>query len=247
MTSRETQRRKTRQRIYESALAIFRRDGVAACRTDDIATAAGVSRGAFYFHFPTKEHVLLERMRETESIICAAIDALPADAPIDRLLATTNQCLASIWEPDPRLLPELVAVGLRFTAETMHDQQATPLRSTLAARFRDAAGRNEIAVRLPPEILGDVYLGNTLGGLLAWYGNPVLPLLSVLDAVTDLFWSGAGTPPPNEARRMTPAPHAKVEPANRPKPAKKPATAKKPTPATSKAVRAKPSRAKPAR
>jgi AcrR family transcriptional regulator len=196
MATRDAQRRETRQRIYESALAIFRRDGVAACRTDDIATAAGVSRGAFYFHFPTKEHVLLERMRETEAIICSKLDALGPDAPIDRVLATLNRALAAIWEPDPKLLPDLVGAALRFTALTMHDQQATPLRSALAARFRDASAREEIAGRVPAEILGDLYLGNTLGGMLAWYGNPVLPLRSVLDAVTELFWSGAGARTP---------------------------------------------------
>lgn len=191
MAKRENQRLETRKRIYASALAIFRRDGVVECRTDDIANAAGVSRGAFYFHFPTKEHVMLERMRETEGIICKQIDALASDAPIDRVLSTLNRALAAIWEPDPKLLPELVAVALRFTALTMHDQQATPLRSSLAKRFRDAAGRDELGTRVPFEILGDVYLGNTLGGLLAWYGNPVMSLVTVLDAITDLFWSGA--------------------------------------------------------
>ena len=203
MATRQEQRLETRRRIYESALAIFRRDGVGPCRTDDIATAAGVSRGAFYFHFPTKEHVMLERMRETEQIICKQIDAMAKDAPIDSVLAVLNRALASIWEPDPKLLPELVAVALRFTALTMHDRDATPLRSTLSERFRDAAARGEIGTRVPAEILGDVYLGNTLGGMLAWYGNPVMPLVSVLDAVTDLFWSGAGRPPDAKTKTKT--------------------------------------------
>src|SRR5207344_601559 len=173
MATREAQRLQTRRRIYDSALAIFRRDGVVECRTDDIATAAGVSRGAFYFHFPTKEHVMLERMRETEGVICEQIDALPDDAPIDRVLSTLNRALAAIWETDPKLLPELVAVALRFTALTMHDHEATPLRSTLSKRFLGAAERGELGTRVPVQILGDVYLGNTLGGMLAWYGNPV--------------------------------------------------------------------------
>jgi len=73
--SREEQRAQTRQRLYECAVEVFRRDGVEACRIDDIATAAGVSRGSFYFHFPTKKHVLLARMRETEDQLCDAIDA----------------------------------------------------------------------------------------------------------------------------------------------------------------------------
>jgi AcrR family transcriptional regulator len=204
VSTRERQRQETRQRIYECALAIFRRDGVAACRMDDIAKAAGVSRGAFYFHFPTKEHVLLERMRETETQICEALEALPPDAPIDRVLATLNAELAAIWEPDPHLLPELAGAALRFTATTMSDQESTALRAVLAERFRAAGERGEIEARLPPQILGDFYLGNTLGGLLAWYGNPVLPLSGVLGAVTELFWNGAKALPVVAPKRTPP-------------------------------------------
>jgi AcrR family transcriptional regulator len=192
--SREQQREETRRRLYESALAVFRRDGVAACRTEDIAKAAGVSRGSFYFHFPTKEHVLLERMSETEAEICEKIEALADDASVNEMLATFNKALASIWEHDPQLLPELAGAALRFTATAMNDQEATPLRALLADRFRAAVERGEIQARLPPQILGDLYLGNTLAGLLAWYGNPVMSLELVLGAVAELFWNGAKAP-----------------------------------------------------
>ncbi len=191
MTSREQQREETRRRLYESALAIFRRDGVGACRTEDIAKAAGVSRGSFYFHFPTKEHVLLERMSETEAEICAALEVLPEDTPFDQFLAAFNKALAGIWEHDPQLLPELAGAALRFTATAMNDQEATPLRALLADRFRIAVERGEIQARVPPQILGDLYLGNILAGMLAWYGNPVMSLEMVLGAVAELFWNGA--------------------------------------------------------
>ncbi len=194
VTTREDQRKQTRRRLYECALAIFRRDGVVACRTEDIATAAGVSRGAFYFHFPTKEHVLLDRMRETEDQICAVLERLPAETDIHTVLAALNRELAAIWQTDPQLLPELCSAAMRFTAATMSDQEATPLRALLSDRFRVAAERGEIVARLPATILGDFYLGNTLGGLLAWSGNPILPLRGVLDAVTELFWNGARAP-----------------------------------------------------
>ena len=189
--SREQQREETRRRLYASALAIFRRDGVVAARTEDIAKAAGVSRGSFYFHFPTKEHVLLERMAETEREICAAVEQLPDDVAFTQVLAVVNAELTRIWEPDPQLLPELAGTALRFTATAMDDQQATPLRALLSERFRVAATRGEIAAQLPPQLLGDFYLANILGGLLAWYGNPNMPLTQVLAAVTEMFWHGA--------------------------------------------------------
>jgi AcrR family transcriptional regulator len=191
VSTREQQREETRRRLYASAMAIFRRDGVVAARTEDIAKAAGVSRGSFYFHFPTKEHVLLERMAETEREICAAIDQLDQDVAFTEVLARINAELTRIWQHDPQLLPELAGAALRFTATAMDDQQATPLRAMLSERFRIAAERGEISARLPPELLGDFYLANILGGLLAWCGKANLPLALVLAAVTEMFWQGA--------------------------------------------------------
>lgn len=194
MVSREEQRLQTRQRLYECALAVFRRDGVTSSRTDDIAKAAGVSRGTFYFHFPTKEHVLLERMRETEEQICAVIEAMPEHEPIHSVLDALITEMAVIWEPDPQLLPDLSSAALRHVAANMSDQESTRLRSTLSGRFSSAAKRGEIQVLLPSELLGDFFLGHTLGGLLAWYGNPGLPLKGVLEAVVYMFWHGAKAP-----------------------------------------------------
>lgn len=192
--SREDQKRLTRLRLYQAALSTFRRDGVEATRIDDIAKVAGVSRGTFYFHFPTKEHVLLERMRETEAQICAAIEALPEGASIDEVIACLLDQLAEIWENDPRFLPDVAAAALRHTATTMHDRASTPLRALLARRFRLAAERNELGAFLPPDVISDLYLGHTLAALLAWYGNPTLSLRALLEAVTTLFWNGAKAP-----------------------------------------------------
>lgn len=57
---RETQRLQTRERVLGAALAEFRRSGMATAEVSAIIAAAGVAHGTFFFHFPTKEHVLLE-------------------------------------------------------------------------------------------------------------------------------------------------------------------------------------------
>lgn len=57
---RQAQRLETRQRVYEAAIAQFRRSGVADADIGAIVSTARVARGTFYFHFPTKEHVLEE-------------------------------------------------------------------------------------------------------------------------------------------------------------------------------------------
>jgi AcrR family transcriptional regulator len=201
LSSRELQRQETRRRLYECAIAVFRKEGVNDCRIEDIAKAAGVSRGAFYFHFPTKADVLLERIRETEEQICAAIGALPASARLERVLATLIGELVDIWEHDPALLPDVTATALNYTASTMSDQEASRLRALLCARFRGASARGELSTRFDGGMLGDLYLGHMLAGLLAWYGNQALPLGSVLAGVTELFFSGVRAEKPKKARR----------------------------------------------
>lgn len=187
---REQRREETRRRLYEAALEVFRREDVATCRIDDIARAAGVSRGSFYFHYPTKEDVLLDYMRETEIQITSAVDALPDSAPLLLVLETVVHALAAIWEHDPRMLPEVVAVGLRFTATALTDPESGKLRNTMAERFAAAARRGELSTLLPPEILSDIYLGHTVAGLLAWYGHQATPLLVVLQSTNMLFFGG---------------------------------------------------------
>ena len=68
-SARETKRLQTRERLMGAAIAEFKRSGLAAADVGAIVAAAGVAHGTFFFHFPTKEHVLLElEQREEERI-----------------------------------------------------------------------------------------------------------------------------------------------------------------------------------
>lgn len=50
---------RTRLRLLEAARTAFARDGYAGATVADIAAAAGCSKGAYYFHFASKEEILL--------------------------------------------------------------------------------------------------------------------------------------------------------------------------------------------
>ncbi|WP_099038599.1 TetR family transcriptional regulator [Mycobacterium neglectum] len=68
-SARETKRLQTRERLMGAAIAEFKRAGMAESDVGAIVAAAGVAHGTFFFHFPTKEHVLLElEQREEERI-----------------------------------------------------------------------------------------------------------------------------------------------------------------------------------
>src|ERR1700704_3783645 len=57
---REAKRLQTRERLMGAAISEFKRSGIAEADVGAIVTAAGVAHGTFFFHFPTKEHVLLD-------------------------------------------------------------------------------------------------------------------------------------------------------------------------------------------
>jgi AcrR family transcriptional regulator len=62
--SREEKREITKTRLRSSATQAFAGQGVRAASVDGISQAAGLSRGAFYANYSTKEDMLLELMSE---------------------------------------------------------------------------------------------------------------------------------------------------------------------------------------
>jgi len=65
-SAREAKRLQTRERLMGAAIAEFKRSGMAEADVGAVVAAAGVAHGTFFFHFPTKEHVLLELERREE-------------------------------------------------------------------------------------------------------------------------------------------------------------------------------------
>ncbi len=61
--TREQSKDQTRQRLLDAALAIFMKKGFVATSVEDIAGAAGYTRGAFYSNFRSKPEVFLELLR----------------------------------------------------------------------------------------------------------------------------------------------------------------------------------------
>lgn len=61
--SREQSREQTRDRLLEAAHAIFTKKGFASASVEDIAAAAGYTRGAFYSNFGGKTELFFELLR----------------------------------------------------------------------------------------------------------------------------------------------------------------------------------------
>ncbi|MBK7252257.1 MAG: TetR/AcrR family transcriptional regulator [Gammaproteobacteria bacterium] len=80
-TARTLQRQDTFSRVYEAALSEFRRVGVEQATVSEICRRAGVAKGTFFFHFPTKDHVLLARQQRISEAMAERISAELQDVP----------------------------------------------------------------------------------------------------------------------------------------------------------------------
>jgi AcrR family transcriptional regulator len=176
--------------LYLAALEVFRRDGVHNCRIDDIAQKAEVSRAAFYFHFPTKEHVLLDFLAEREAPTVKALSELPSDANLDTVLHCVTDSMREVWQNESALLIDVMSVSLRHTA-LISDREAGAVRRMMAHRFQELAKRHEIATSLPPEIMSDFFLFNCMVALVSWASNPASSLEAALKASMHLYLEGA--------------------------------------------------------
>jgi AcrR family transcriptional regulator len=79
----------TRRKLLSAAEAIFARDGFEAARLEDIAAAAGYTRGAFYANFDSKEDIFFALLEAWVSERLAEVNALldRHETPEQRLAA----------------------------------------------------------------------------------------------------------------------------------------------------------------
>jgi AcrR family transcriptional regulator len=100
-SARETKRLQTRERLMGSAIAEFKRAGMAEADVGAIVTAAGVAHGTFFFHFPTKEHVLLELERREEERIAKQLAR--STGPKRDITATLEEAVRLVMGLERRL------------------------------------------------------------------------------------------------------------------------------------------------
>ncbi|OBB07141.1 TetR family transcriptional regulator [Mycobacteriaceae bacterium 1482268.1] len=112
---REAQRIETRARLFDAAVEEIGRRGLAGADVSAIVAAAGVARGTFYFHFPTKEHVVVELERNEEDRIVAELGEKGASS--NDLAALLTRLVQRALDAEKRLGPTLFRdmLGLHFS------------------------------------------------------------------------------------------------------------------------------------
>ncbi|HVO37580.1 MAG TPA: TetR/AcrR family transcriptional regulator [Spirochaetia bacterium] len=97
--------KKTRERILGSSLRLFAGQGYAATGVAEICAASGVSKGAFYHHFPSKQSIFLTLMQNWLAGVDRRLErSMRASASVpEGLLAMASQMRHVFSAADGRL------------------------------------------------------------------------------------------------------------------------------------------------
>ncbi len=189
--TRARRKEQTREHLFEESLRLFRERGFAEVKVEDIVRASGVARGTFYFHFPTKEDVLLELLRRGEQRMEAGLRRLAPESRLREALQYVTTEMAGYWRDDRDLLPFAGGVALRNIAASSEERAREPVRHALGELVDSAIARGELRSLLPGQMLADIFLLNALAGLITWAGTEQADLEAVMYGVTELFLKGA--------------------------------------------------------
>ena len=165
---REVRRLETRARLFDAALAEIGRCGLAGADVSSIASAAGVVRGTFYFHFSTKEHVLVELERNEEARIVTELNL--AQTETDDLASVLSQLVRHVVAAERRLGPVVFRdmLGLHFSATRPAEDELSehPLAEFVIAAITDAQNAGRVPSEADARELG-VFFMTGLFALLA--------------------------------------------------------------------------------
>ena len=174
MSERQTKSERTRQRILDAAAKVFREQGYANARLSDIAEGAGIQTGSLYYHFESKEQIVVElllpsmqehyeRSVEIRDAAATATDALTEliRTAVLNTARYTNQSL--ILRNEARTFRELPALA-----------PVADLRAKLLALWLDVVKRGVKSGEFRDDVDADVVVRAIFDGVLGaarWFGG----------------------------------------------------------------------------
>jgi AcrR family transcriptional regulator len=175
---------RTRERIFQAGLAEFREHGFDAASIGAIAQRAGTSRASFYFHYPSKEAVLLDLQWRVEVWL---VEQTRAHAGLrDFLTALVDAiCEADTALAAGGLLRVMLGVYIRHPAGIDLSTQKYPVMTEVVRRFA-TSGAGALRAGLDPGQAAELFLAG-LFGLVAGTPGDVAERRNDLITLASLF------------------------------------------------------------
>ncbi|HXQ20784.1 MAG TPA: TetR/AcrR family transcriptional regulator [Candidatus Acidoferrales bacterium] len=185
----------SRRDLMDIAIDCFARYGYQATSIDRIAKAAGVTKGALYYHFKDKEELLFEavkkRLGQFERRVAGDL-ALVTDAPT-ALRELARVCRDHATKSNHRrlmvtLMVEALDTNPRLAAEFRAMMQR--FRTFLTDIVRRGQRDGEFRADIDALVAAEVYAGAIMGAEIQYYQDPKgFDLAATIDAFVEQYVS----------------------------------------------------------
>lgn len=195
----------TRNRILDTAVEVFNRQGVAETSLNDIAREAGVTRGAIYWHFANKV-AMFDAM--IERLVCPLLfnstdrDARLAADPLGFIRAAADEFVGKmLTDTSFRRVFEIFwhkceYIGEMATLRDSHLEEGENHIELIQRAFALAQEQGQMDRRLTPHQATIGFIGLVDGLLFNWTKKPgMFPLASYAPGILDAWFAGLGIAP----------------------------------------------------
>jgi AcrR family transcriptional regulator len=147
MTSRQAQAQETSNRIYAAAIELMDRKGFDRITIADISKKAGVSVGAFYHYFESKDDILAEIFRRADEYFTTEVaPQLPKKGVRQQILAFFDHYARFNILSGVEMTRELFSPKIKFFV-----QKGRPMQDLLVDVLRHGKERGELSGDAQPE------------------------------------------------------------------------------------------------
>lgn len=195
----------TRDRLLDAAECVFAAKGVSRTSLKDIAIAAGVSRGAIYWHFKNKADLFNAMMERTTMPMEGALHQIGHDTgqdPLEQLRRAILDAMQKIATDErTRRVFEVATLKVEYVDELLAVQerqqrvQAEVLQQTEYS-LSEGAMRRSVILKVTPAVAAQGFNALVVGLIHNWLLAPQSgQLVTVAETAIDVYLLGLGLGP----------------------------------------------------
>ena len=190
--SRDDSREQTTQRLLDAAQKLIAKKGLEAASVENIAAAAGYTRGAFYSNFNSKDDLFIELLRRDHEKATAELNALRRDTslPVDHVQSRARDIYGQMYRDNESFMiwteARMLAVrDARFRAKL--NALMTEKRAQIADFIRYFYERVGVAPAVPPEQLAMGFMSLAEGVKLYMMSSPAEMTGPIAESLLTVF------------------------------------------------------------
>jgi AcrR family transcriptional regulator len=189
--SRDDSREQTTQRLLDAAQKLIAKKGLEAASVENLAAAAGYTRGAFYSNFSSKDDLFIELLRRDHQKATAELTALrDTSLPVDHVQSRAREIYGQMYRDNESFMiwteaRMLAARDVRFRAKL--NALMTEKRALIADFIRYFYERVGVAPAVPPEQLAMGFMSLAEGVKLYMLSSPAEMTGPIAESLLTVF------------------------------------------------------------